>query len=1143
MALDAGGSLQGVPGPFGLSRAVLHRARAEWPVVAAAFLLLLAATTLLAAGALYAETVAVAAVRRALLDVPPTERAIDVRVTSGPDLIAELDARIRPEIERAIVEPGGEVILAIRSGTFADAETPPRDVTDLTLLTALEGLDRHAQLTAGRWAEAGHAPIEATLSEDAAAALGLAVGDGISLVNRLDEEVGVDLVVTGMWRPDPDDLFFLLDPLELTGEVVGAQFTTRGPFVVARDDLLALGGRRPMSVDWRGVPSIDGLRPARLGATATDVASLRERISAVLPPDVDPTITTRLPEILTSVERSVLVSRSGVLLLTAQFAVLAGYAVLLVAGMLAERRRTEVALLRSRGAGTGHIAAMSLLEALGLAIPTLILAPLLAVAIVAGLGAVGPLADARVVTVAGLDSSVLIVSLLAVGLGVVALTLPSLLAGGSVATVRAAQGRPDGRTLAQRLGIDIALVVVAAIALWQLRLYGAPLTQGARGVLGIDPLLVAAPAIGLVAGAVLAIRIVPRVAQVAERALERRRGLVSPLGARQVARRPLRYTRAALLLMLASALGTFAVAHAATWSRSQADQAAYQAAADVRIVDAGFAGIPGWAVGSMLLAVDGVGSASPVVRQTLDVGRAIRDGQLLAIDPATVGPMVTLPPGSRTAAAPDASTLLAPLAAARWSTPGVPLPGTPRRIAVELSSDLGIPPDQVQPGEPPPIGGGITAAVVLSGGDGRLHRFAGEPVRLAVDGRRIEIPLALTDDDSGFAAAGPTALEAVELTIAAPVFTNVVGTVELGDVLVSDESAGGDWTPLGFDAGADDWSWSRVESASFGTSGRFDPPTDAPGRIELRAPDFEPGAPFPAPDPSWPISGSPSDPPPVFRLAASPRPPAPAGDGRGEGAIAAVVNPAFVLASGAEVGERLIGSSFGQDLSLEIVGVVDAFPPLDPSDPFAIVDLSTFDRIRFAEDGQIALTGEWWLAVDESAADQVVARLAEPPFEATEVVERLGLTRALSSDPIPLGVIGALGLGAVAALAFAAIGFVVSAAVSTDERLSEFALLQALGLSTRQLSAWLSIEHAFLLGTGLLSGMVIGVLLAWLVLPFATLTASGAATVPAPVIVLPIEPFVPLAVMAIGLLAGTVALVVRQLRRVELAGVLRAQDG
>ena len=75
----------------------------------------------------------------------------------------------------------------------------------------------------------------------------------------------------------------------------------------------------------------------------------------------------------------------------------------------------------------------------------------------------------------------------------VALTIPTLASGVSIAGVRAAVGRQAGRTLPQRLGLDLALVVLAVIAMLQLRLYGATLTRNARGTLGVDPLLVAAP--------------------------------------------------------------------------------------------------------------------------------------------------------------------------------------------------------------------------------------------------------------------------------------------------------------------------------------------------------------------------------------------------------------------------------------------------------------------------------------------------------------------------------------------------------------------------------------------------------------------------------------------------------------------------
>src|SRR5262249_26461247 len=125
-----------------------------------------------------------------------------------------------------------------------------------------------------------------------------------------------------------------------------------------------------------------------------------------------------------------------------------------------------------------------------------------------------------------------------------------------------------------------------AVGLWQLRLYGSPLTRTVQGSLGLDPLLVAAPAIGILAGSVLALRIVPLLAHVADRLASRGRTLVASLGSRQLARRPLRYTRAALLLMLAMSMGVFSVSYGSTWAASQRDQADYQVGADVRIAPA-----------------------------------------------------------------------------------------------------------------------------------------------------------------------------------------------------------------------------------------------------------------------------------------------------------------------------------------------------------------------------------------------------------------------------------------------------------------------------------------------------------------------------------------------------------------------------
>ena len=151
-------------------------------------------------------------------------------------------------------------------------------------------------------------------------------------------------------------------------------------------------------------------------------------------------------------------------------------------------------------------------------------------------------------------------------------------------------------------------------------------------------------------------------------------------GRRQLARRPLRYTRSALLLMLAISMGVFALSYAATWSSSQRDQAAYQAGAAVRVVPgtslertAGLGAAGGYA------GLESLALASPVerARDGVLVPAAAGSADLLAIDADSALPSCSSesdesasparrshgcaagrPPGPRLATLPDGTTSL-----------------------------------------------------------------------------------------------------------------------------------------------------------------------------------------------------------------------------------------------------------------------------------------------------------------------------------------------------------------------------------------------------------------------------------------------------------------------------------------------------
>ena len=164
----------------------------------------------------------------------------------------------------------------------------------------------------------------------------------------------------------------------------------------------------------------------------------------------------------------------------------------------------------------------------------------------------------------------------------------------------------------------LALVALAVVAFWQLQTVGPQLSERVRGQFGVDPLLVVAPALGLLAGAVLALRIVPLLANVGERIAAGGRGTIPALASWQVARRPVRYARSSLLLMMAIGIGFFAAAYATTWIGSQQDQAAYEVGADIRVT-------PNKASNSRLVdlqlidaqgRVTGVNESMPVEKQT-----------------------------------------------------------------------------------------------------------------------------------------------------------------------------------------------------------------------------------------------------------------------------------------------------------------------------------------------------------------------------------------------------------------------------------------------------------------------------------------------------------------------------------------------
>jgi ABC-type lipoprotein release transport system permease subunit len=1121
-----------VHAPLGVWRVSLERMRADWPIVGAAWLITLLAATLLAAGPIYSSAVSLAGLHRVLADAPVPSANVQVTFR-GEASEAEAHNTI---VSRMLREATGDVPVTVlwsgRSNTFALPGQDPDEVRDLATLGFADGIEEHTTLVAGSWpVDAAGETVGVAVSEEVAAELGAAIGDQMRLTSRLDSSVRVTIRITGIYHVrDPADAFWYEDEELLAGSTISDRYRTIGPLITTRANVLARSATSTLQVTWHGFPDFGALGVDGTGALRAGVESLSTRLDGALP-GVTPQVVSELDTLLAQSERSLLVSRTGVLLLIIQLAVLAAYAIVLTAGLLVEHRRVQTALMRSRGAGTGQIAMLALAEGLLLALPAALLGPWLAAWALGLLNVAGPLAQIALDIEPLVSGDAYLASGVAALGCVVLLVLPTIAAARTFAAEQSGISRQETRTIGQRIGIDVALLAVTLIALWQLRLYGSPLTQSVRGTLGLDPLLVAAPAIALLAGGVLALRVMPLLAELGERLVARGRHLIGSLGARQLARRPLRYTRAALLLMLAISMGIFAVSYSSTWADSQLDQAAYQVGADVRVVPRrGPSALPGWAQANAIRSLPGVTAATPVHREPLTVTRAAGSGELIGLDPNDAG-LVTF---RGDLANEPLATVLQPLVDGREALSLIELPGAPLRLRVgaevliESLLELTFDPDtgQSQP-EAVPLSvldgyDVLGASVVLRDADGLTHRFAADPIGLNPEGdERLEVSLVVVGDDPGAASlvmSAPVTVLAVELQVSLPgLLFATDGAVGVTSLEWSTTAADDDWQALDLASGGGWNTTLSVPGQGFGTAvdtpdGRMVPLSSS---TQLLGDGFTPG------DTNVITSVASS----LARMT--------------DAALPVVVNGTLLDRTAAAVGDEIQVRLFGETRALRIVGAVRSFPTADPARPLVLADLPTLEVMRFATALQVAAADEWWLDAADGMSAAVAEGTSAAPISATSVITRDERGRLLSADPVALGIIGALSVGFVVAGLFAVIGLAVSAAVSARQRRTEFALLRALGMSGGELGRWLWLENVAVVAVSLVAGTTLGLIIGWVVLPFITVTQQGGAPFPPVLLEVPWAAIGLLELLSIGALVMTVLLLARVLRRFGIGSVLR----
>ncbi|HEY6634058.1 MAG TPA: ABC transporter permease [Acidimicrobiia bacterium] len=1104
-------------------RAVLKRMRADWLIVGAAFTTVTLAAILLASGPIYADAVTVSALQRSLAEAPVGDANVNVEALVFPASYDEVDRLVRSIVTESLPGIGTTIHTHLEADAYELVGRSDDDVTLLASVQSFPGIEDAASLVTGTWPQAGTS-LETTVHAAAAAELQLEVGDLVDVANRRDG-VTATMRVVGLYLPGDDtDPFWFGDPLALTGKEESAAFRTFGPFVVTTETLFADFTPLRTRADWRVVPAFEDLEVSEVDALASGVAGLENDLNEAAATEFGAdgegvgqgfTVTTGLPALLADVDRSLTVTRTSVLALLAQLAILAGYALVLTAGLLADARTTETQLTRSRGAGPGQLAGMAFLEGFLIAAPAVVLGPYLATAILQMLNTAGPLAtiDLTIDPVVNVEAFVL--AAVAASLSIVALTWPAYRTARSFGSQSRRHRRQTTQTAASRAGVDFALLVLAGLVFWQLRALGPQLSTRVRGQFGVDPLLVIAPALALLAGAVLGLRFVPLLARLAERLAVSRGPVVGTLTAWQVARRPVRYARSALLLILAIGIGVFAAAYSTTWITSREDQAAYAVGADITAVPDMSAGAE---VSELHLvetqrAVTGVSRVMAVAQRLgpLLAGSGAL-GQFVALDADEAGAVVTI----REDLAPEFDEQMAGLTARRPTPETLDLPGEPSKLALTFEAIEQVPedPESQQCGPNPDAVTCFDARVwvVLRDGDGHLHRIAAGviPVNSGPEPLVLDLNRQLSD---GSLARPVYPLGLLNIEIESQLAETASRSVRLTLARLEVEDASGATVPIA----ADFTTWVLASTRVIGAavSPSIEPVSASAGGLVV---DIETGVGSGTAPAYFSLRPHLADLPASFPV---------------------IVSTGFLEANSVAIGDSVRLPALRVDASATIAGTVSAFPTLDPSLGEAVLlDLATLQILAYQPGLSPPGVGAYWMSA-EGDDSLVVAQLTSPPLNSSNVQSRTELASQLVSDPVALGAIGALTLGFVAAAVFAAVGFAVSATVSARERMVEFALLRALGLSGRQLGLWLAVEQGALVLVSLGLGTVIGIVLTATLLPLVSLTHTGDPAMPAVIVEYPWPAIVGLELAVVAVLAVIVVVMTVLLRRVGLGSLLR----
>ena len=1101
------------------------------------------AVVLLSSAVVFNDLLAETALRRTLTESESSDVNIWVRVFNDLDdprtatVASDRYARAKQFVAQRFVPPMVEAIAAasmqVETATFYFSGRPnldlPNDARPRGRIQYLSGLQEgKGRLVAGRWPAVPDNPgyddstgatddvvIEVAVDQAGLEFLGVELEEGFQVIPATggDGQPATNVALVG-----------IVEPVDLTDEY----WFRRGKLLTFHDDDWTLvplfaseeairqqvGRRYPgiyTSTAWFLQVDRIGVRAKRVDELQQALRDGRRDVSNHLP---NGSTSTGLARILDAYEEKLLLARIPLFLMVFLVTGILAYYLTITAGMVIRARAAEIAMLKSRGATTGQIGILTLVEGLLLAGPALLAGALLSPLLARILG--GLVFDSAW-TGAPVSLSWQAFGMGAAGavLAVVVLSLATLVAAGKgIVEFRQAGARPARTPFVHRYYLDILALVIIAFLWWQISNRGTVLTRslGSRD-LEVDFALLLGPALGLVALGLLVMRVFPLAAGLSSRLM----GTVGPgwlvQGLRRVARDPIAPGSLVALLMLATALGVVGSAFSATLTRSQDDRIRYDVGADLRIMHDGGRStravtgaselLPGSAevmrtegslltegFGSQRVSVLGVESdrLADVAWWRPDFG----DGNTLPELMAMIAPHPAAPEGI---ALPDGTTGLT-----LWTQTG----GFQERL-ISVAARLRD-------------GSGAHYDVPLGDVSGYKWMQLEESIALRVGrtGRRSTDEMLPRRDEPPHTLINLQVLGRTGGDRPGVLFVEgLTAQTPQGDVVVSRLDTADDWSVIEDYVRPGLYSLETSRSvARPGTNGSsvF---SWSPGGVGV--PGLRPGG------------------------AAPPLP--------------AVVSPGILEATGSEIGDRISLGMSTFALPIQVVGVAEFFPTVDPrQQPFVITDLRGFVDYSNRHSRRIfGGAGELWVNRDIlpgdlpaalAAADRAAASLEELGLNSSRVL--VAEEEAMLRGAQPLANAGWGGLLVIMFLALtlaSASGIALFCWLDTRERQTEFALLRTLGSTRRQLNGVVWFNLAIVVIAGVAVGTWAGAQIGAALLPVLEVSEGGVRATP-PLIFETDWRMLALAYAVLAVVSlVTVAWLALVISRLDVQRVLRAGEG